>query len=81
MFMLIIPDMTCNHCIKTISAAVATVDAKAELAFELDERRLTVTTSVPRTELIEAIRKTGYSVNDGSSDERANTTCCGTCQT
>lgn len=79
MFTLIIPDMTCNHCIKTISTAVARIDANAKLAFDLAEHQVEVKTSAPASEIVQAIKNAGYSVDGASATEEAPANCCGSC--
>lgn len=37
-----IKDMTCSHCVKTISEAITTIDAEAELDFDLMSHELTI---------------------------------------
>jgi copper chaperone len=79
MLKLTIPSMTCNHCIRTISTAVARIDADAKLAFDLAKHQVEIETSAPEGEIIQAIKSTGYSIDDESAAEEASAHCCGSC--
>jgi copper chaperone len=48
-----VQDMTCGHCVKTITAAVVRVDADAVLEFDLAARQVRVE---PQTASAEALR-------------------------
>ena len=42
-----VPDMTCGHCVATITRAVKAVDPAAEVKADLAGKTVTVETSVP----------------------------------
>lgn len=55
-----VPDMTCNHCVKSITNAIHAADPDAGVLCELDSKKVTVT-SMGNAGLIEsAIKEAGY---------------------
>lgn len=55
-----IPNMTCGHCVKTITRAVQSVDAAAEIQADLATHSIGVTSSVGPARLSAAIAAAGY---------------------
>jgi len=55
-----LPDMSCGHCVASITAAMADLDAQAALAFKRDTRELQVTTELPREAVAAALSEAGY---------------------
>ncbi|MFN3293993.1 MAG: heavy-metal-associated domain-containing protein [Gemmobacter sp.] len=55
-----IPDMTCGHCSRSVTAAVKALDPKAEVAVDLSTRRARVETSAPAPAVIAALAEVGF---------------------
>jgi copper chaperone len=55
-------DMTCGHCVSTITKALASVDKRANVAIDLGSRRVEVTSAqADEAEIQQAIKEAGYS--------------------
>lgn len=55
-----VPDMSCGHCVATITAAVRAIDAAVTLTPDLAARTLTVDANVPAERLVKALELAGY---------------------
>mgnify|MGYP006270299153 CR=1 FL=1 len=55
-----VPDMTCGHCVATITKAVKAVDPAAEVKADLGARTVTVDSAVPAAALAKALDAAGY---------------------
>ena len=55
-----LPDMTCGHCVKVVTAAVAKVDAQARLEVDLPSHGVRVESSLPREAFARALDDEGY---------------------
>ncbi|OLP56478.1 hypothetical protein BJF92_10190 [Rhizobium rhizosphaerae] len=55
-----IPDMSCGHCVKAVTSAIAEVDPKAETAVDLTTKTATVESALPAEALGKAIETAGY---------------------
>ncbi|MEO5734188.1 MAG: heavy-metal-associated domain-containing protein [Rubrivivax sp.] len=56
-----VKDMTCGHCVSTITKAVRAVDAGAKVQIDLATHRVTIDpTEADAAELSEAIKEAGY---------------------
>jgi len=55
-----IPDMSCGHCVRTITQAVQALDPAAEVQADLTARRLRVTSTIGAMRLSAAITAAGY---------------------
>ncbi|ADP16726.1 heavy-metal-associated domain protein [Achromobacter xylosoxidans A8] len=55
-----VADMTCGHCAKTITAAVAQAAPGATVAIDLPTHRVTVTGADDADKIEDAIRDAGY---------------------
>lgn len=56
-----VPEMSCNHCVKTITEAVKAVDAGAQLNFDLPARRVSVESAGASAQALKtAIEEAGY---------------------
>jgi copper chaperone len=54
-------DMTCGHCVKAITEAVKTTDARAEVRIDLASHRVEIEPGTAGTPaLMDAIREAGY---------------------
>jgi len=55
-------DMTCGHCVSSITRAVRAIDQGAQVTVDLATRRVSIEpTASDRSELSQAIREAGYS--------------------
>ncbi len=52
--------MTCDHCVKTVTEAVHTVDPRAIVEVDLDSHRVSVETTESRAAIAEALTEAGY---------------------
>lgn len=55
-----IPDMTCGHCVRAVTAAVKAADPAAELQIDLPTHRVQVQTSAPREAVVQQLVEAGY---------------------
>jgi len=55
-----VPDMSCGHCKAAIEKAVAGVDAKASVSVDLDNRTVSITSTINDAALIDALKAGGY---------------------
>jgi copper chaperone len=55
-----VPDMTCGHCVATVTKAVKTLDPAAQVQVELASKTVTVETSAPAPAVAEALENAGY---------------------
>lgn len=53
-------DMTCGHCVATITKAVKSVDASAEVDIDLPNKRVRVHTLADAQAIENAINEAGY---------------------
>lgn len=57
-----ISDITCSHCVKTIEEAVKKVEGVENALVDVKKKELTVKGKYKREEILNAIRKAGYTV-------------------
>lgn len=55
-----IPDMSCSHCVKAVTGAIADADPKAETVVDLPTKTATVRSALPADALGRAIETAGY---------------------
>lgn len=55
-----IPDMSCGHCKAAVETAVKALDPAALLEFDMQARRVTVTTTAPDDALLQGLDAAGY---------------------
>ena len=55
-----IPNMSCGHCVRSITQAVQSLDAAARVQTDLAQHRVKVQTTVPREQLVAALTAAGY---------------------
>ena len=55
-----VPEMSCGHCKAAIEKAVAGVDADARVSFDLENRTVSIESSIADAALIEALKAGGY---------------------
>ena len=53
-------DMTCGGCARAVTKAIKTVDPDASVVADPPTRRVEVTTSAPREQVITALREAGF---------------------
>ena len=63
---LTLPDMTCGHCVKTVTATVQRLDAQARVQTDLATHRAVFETGVAREMLVKALAEEGYPAADPS---------------
>jgi len=55
-----IPDMTCGHCKAAVEKAVASVDAGAKVAVDLDTRTVEIDSRADLAAILAALKEEGY---------------------
>lgn len=55
-----INDMTCNHCVGTITKTIAQVDAAAVATFDLSSHQVKINSAVAAEVFAKAIAEAGY---------------------
>jgi copper chaperone len=55
-----VPDMTCGHCVATVTKAIKSLDAEAQVQVELGSKTVTVETSVAAPAVARALENAGY---------------------
>ena len=60
MIELTLPDMTCGHCVKTVTAVVQRLDAQAKLQIDLPTHQLRIESALPVAEFERALTEEGY---------------------
>ena len=55
-----IPNMTCGHCVRTITAAVQAADPAAPVQADLARHRVQVDSTAPRDVLVKQLVEAGY---------------------
>ena len=56
-----VPDMTCGHCVATVTRALKALDPKAEVTADLAAKTVTVEATVPPAAIARALDQAGYS--------------------
>ncbi len=60
MLHLLIEDMTCGHCERSVRGALAELDPAARVQVNLESKRVSVETTVPVARVVEAIEAIGF---------------------
>lgn len=55
-----LPDMSCGHCVATITEVLQALDPLVRLEFDRDARRVRVQSELGRAALAAALRDAGY---------------------
>ncbi len=55
-----VPEMSCGHCKAAIEKAVADVDADARVRVDLENRTVSIESSIADAALIDALKAGGY---------------------
>lgn len=57
---LTLPDMTCGHCVKTVTQLAQRLDPSAQVRTDLTRHTATFDTATPESELRQALADEGY---------------------
>jgi copper chaperone len=60
MIELTLPDMTCGHCVKTVTATVSRVDPAATLAIDLPTHVVRIGSNLPPERWVAVLTEEGY---------------------
>jgi len=60
MIELTLPDMTCGHCVRTVTETVQRVDAAATLKVDLATHRVSIESPQPEAAFARALAEQGY---------------------
>ena len=60
MIRLNVPDMTCGHCVSTITKAVKELDSGARVEASLDDHMVRVESKATQDEVLRCIAEAGY---------------------
>lgn len=60
MLNLTVPDMSCGHCVKAITAAVQALDVQAIVETDLVSKKVTIDTAADTQAVIAAMTAAGY---------------------
>lgn len=76
-----VDDITCGHCVQTITKALEAADPQAEVTVDLASKQVEVTTVRTSSEIAQAIRDAGYTPvqAEASPSTTAPAGCCGHC--
>ncbi len=55
-----LPDMSCGHCVATVTKAIKTLDSTAVVKADLSARTVSVETSAPAGAVSKAMEDAGY---------------------
>jgi copper chaperone len=75
-------DMTCGHCVSTVTRAVKSVDPDASVQVDLKSGRVSIDSDAAASELIRAIGAAGYPAAAATARAEAAPAkggCCGGC--
>jgi copper chaperone len=80
-----VKDMTCGHCVSTITKAVQAVDPAASVTTDLGQHRVNIASSAASAQAMQvAITEAGYSpvpvaAQSASEPTQSASGCCGGC--
>lgn len=77
-----VEDMTCGHCVQTITRALTSLDPAARVAVDLPGKIVEVTSGADGEAVAGAIRDAGYTpvaAPKGDSGATVGGSCCGHC--
>jgi copper chaperone len=55
-----LPDMTCGHCVKTVTTTVQKLDPAAKVECDLPTHQVRIDTTLPRERVVQALAIEGY---------------------
>jgi copper chaperone len=79
MINVIIPEMSCGHCEKSIRKEVSKVDQAAQLVFDLKTKQLTIESQASESAILNAIVEAGYQYESLVTAKVEAAQCCGHC--
>jgi copper chaperone len=68
MYQLEVGEMSCGHCVASVTKAVQAIDAAAKVDVDLAQRRVSVQSSAPLERVSDAIEDAGYPVISRTAD-------------
>ena len=76
-----VQDMTCGHCVQTITQAVKAVAGRAEVKVDLAGKLVEVAGAGSAAQVEDAIRQAGYTpvAEPGDPRQQEGAGCCGHC--
>lgn len=57
---LTLPNMTCGHCVKTVTATVRSIDPEARVDIDLGQHRVKIESTRPAADFTQALTEEGY---------------------
>lgn len=60
MLQLTVSDMTCGHCVSTITKALKQADPQARVEIELKTQRVSVESTLEAGDILESVKEAGY---------------------
>ncbi|NRR29502.1 heavy-metal-associated domain-containing protein [Oxalobacteraceae bacterium] len=66
MYQLQVENMSCGHCVASVTKAVKTVDAQAEVVVDLPAKQVTVTSTGALAQIRQAIVEAGFPVTSAA---------------
>lgn len=60
MLELTLPDMTCGHCVRTVTATVQRLDAQARVTIDLPTHKVAIESTAPAEAIKAALAEEGY---------------------
>ena len=55
-----LPDMTCGHCVRTVTATVQQLDPEAKVSADLGSHTVQIDSRLPADQLAKALAEEGY---------------------
>lgn len=60
MIRLTVPDMSCGHCVKTITDSITRLDSAATVSTDLQQKTVTVQSGLPEAQIRQTLTQAGY---------------------
>ena len=57
---LIVPDMSCGHCVKTITEAITALDASATVSTDVQNKTVSIQSQLTDADIRHALTEAGY---------------------
>lgn len=57
---LTVPDMTCGHCVATVTRAIKALDPDADVKADLEKKTVSIETALPGAVVSKALEDEGY---------------------
>lgn len=67
MIELVLPDMTCGHCVRTVTQTVQGLDAQAQVAADVASHTVQIQTVASESAIREALAAEGYPAQGGAA--------------